>query len=129
MHKVLVKLVLFCTSSGDCLARVVGETGWCIKVAYVFFVGQFCSARVEDECEVSGWQGCGSGGGAGGCAGSAGGWGSLALLLGGEVATVYSILEPWKVRALESVLGTGSELAFARVGGLLAPDLGSICGD
>ena len=59
-------------------------TGWCIKVANVFFVGQFCSARVEGECEVFRWKGCGSGGGAG----SAGGWGSPALLLGGEVATV-----------------------------------------
>ena len=94
-------------------------------MAYVFFVSQFCSARVEGKCEVSRWQGCGSGGGAS----SAGGWGNPALLLGGEAATVLSVLELWRVRAPESVLGTGPEAAFARAGGVLVPDLGSICGD
>ena len=78
-------------------------------MAYVFFVSQFCLAMVEGKCEVPGWQGCGS---AGGGAGSAGG-----------------ILELWRARAMKSALGTGPEVAFTKAGGVLAPDLGSICGD
>ena len=83
---------------------------------------EFCLDRVADGCEVSGsWDG-----GSGGSTSLAGGWGSLALLLGGEVVTV---LGPRRVRALGSALGTGPEVAFVRMGGFLVPDLGPICGD
>ena len=79
-------------------------------------------ARVVGRCEVSGsWDG-----GSGGSTCLAEGWDGLALLLGGKVVTV---LGPRRVRALGSVLGTDPEVAFVRMGGFLACDLGPICGD
>ena len=92
-------------------------------MVYVSFVGhEFGLARVVGGCEVSGlWDGD-----SGESTSLAGGWGSLALLLGGEVVTV---LGPRRVRALGSALGTGPEVAFVRMGGFLVPDLGPICGD